>query len=595
LKVIVHDLLKHPKAWPFLQPVDPVALNIPDYFEIIEHPMDLGTIHTNIENGVYDSNPIRCLDDIDLVWRNCYLYNPPKSDVSKMASILQGRFVKAVTESTLFSREDKLRIKKKPRYKCFRLGSARRGVKRSLQHRPPTPSTPMAPVRAPAPDTLRAAHSASGSAVGVVECFLRRLQLNTRSVIGQCVTLDDALRTQLETLCNELQPSVEYFTLTSDSRASLGSSLSECLQMDRAMAQLREQFGARLEVLSDTLYKLKAALSAVTTPNAVGAVHDTVRRTLRQIGTVLTWCATPVYTRALLCVERLRLEFEMQDIVPELRLPGEFMLLGKAGSGTFSDVFYAVMPTNARYPLVAVKRLKLTATVHVEILTDKQDVFPMNAWQIITMMKVREEAMLRLLGDNKHIVGLAVDDLRTPFDMIVLQATTCTLKDLLEKRKGRVPRWFLAAVGMGLFQGLVAVHAYSLIHNDIKPSNIHFLMTVAELESIMDVSLAFFAFLRSLLSFLLVLLSTSLCVTLTSLRVCVFAVVERDATGGCAGCEDWGFWECCVCALHSTKLHTVPRNLPGAGAGARWRRTAAADGRSGCVRGGRSDAAGGVA
>jgi hypothetical protein len=31
-------------SWPFLTPVDPVALNIPDYPLVITHPMDLGTV-----------------------------------------------------------------------------------------------------------------------------------------------------------------------------------------------------------------------------------------------------------------------------------------------------------------------------------------------------------------------------------------------------------------------------------------------------------------------------------------------------------------------------------------------------------------------
>ena len=34
-----------------MKPVDPVALNIPDYFDIIKQPMDLGTIQKNIENN----------------------------------------------------------------------------------------------------------------------------------------------------------------------------------------------------------------------------------------------------------------------------------------------------------------------------------------------------------------------------------------------------------------------------------------------------------------------------------------------------------------------------------------------------------------
>jgi hypothetical protein len=41
---ILVDLRKHQNAPPFNQPVDPKLLNIPDYFDVIKHPMDLGTI-----------------------------------------------------------------------------------------------------------------------------------------------------------------------------------------------------------------------------------------------------------------------------------------------------------------------------------------------------------------------------------------------------------------------------------------------------------------------------------------------------------------------------------------------------------------------
>jgi len=41
---LVKMLRQHKNAWPFNEPVDPVALNIPDYFQVVTHPMDLGTI-----------------------------------------------------------------------------------------------------------------------------------------------------------------------------------------------------------------------------------------------------------------------------------------------------------------------------------------------------------------------------------------------------------------------------------------------------------------------------------------------------------------------------------------------------------------------
>jgi E1A/CREB-binding protein len=41
---VLKRLIEHECSWIFMQPVDPVELNLPDYFEIIETPMDLGTI-----------------------------------------------------------------------------------------------------------------------------------------------------------------------------------------------------------------------------------------------------------------------------------------------------------------------------------------------------------------------------------------------------------------------------------------------------------------------------------------------------------------------------------------------------------------------
>lgn len=41
-------LLRHRYAEPFKHPVDPVALNIPDYVNIIKRPMDLGTVSVGL-------------------------------------------------------------------------------------------------------------------------------------------------------------------------------------------------------------------------------------------------------------------------------------------------------------------------------------------------------------------------------------------------------------------------------------------------------------------------------------------------------------------------------------------------------------------
>jgi hypothetical protein len=41
-QAILKAVKGHKHAWIFAEPVDPVKLNIPDYFTIIKKPMDLG-------------------------------------------------------------------------------------------------------------------------------------------------------------------------------------------------------------------------------------------------------------------------------------------------------------------------------------------------------------------------------------------------------------------------------------------------------------------------------------------------------------------------------------------------------------------------
>jgi bromodomain-containing factor 1 len=77
--------------YPFLEPVDVVALNIPDYLGIVKRPMDLSTIEKKLIKGVYDSTE-EFEDDIRLMFNNCYLYNPASLPVNKMGHQLERVF-----------------------------------------------------------------------------------------------------------------------------------------------------------------------------------------------------------------------------------------------------------------------------------------------------------------------------------------------------------------------------------------------------------------------------------------------------------------------------------------------------------------------
>lgn len=91
---VLRELMKKGNAhlnWPFMVPVDPVALNIPDYFEVIKQPMDLGTIRKKFDTGMY-GNADAFVADVRLVFSNCYTYNPADSDVCRMARELEALF-----------------------------------------------------------------------------------------------------------------------------------------------------------------------------------------------------------------------------------------------------------------------------------------------------------------------------------------------------------------------------------------------------------------------------------------------------------------------------------------------------------------------
>ena len=75
----------------FNVPVDPVALNIPDYFRIIPEPMDLGTVKSNLQSGAYAS-PAALLADVRLIFANCRLYNPAGSFIVTAANGLEAVF-----------------------------------------------------------------------------------------------------------------------------------------------------------------------------------------------------------------------------------------------------------------------------------------------------------------------------------------------------------------------------------------------------------------------------------------------------------------------------------------------------------------------
>ena len=71
---ILHLLKSNKNSWPFLLPVDPVALGIPNYLDIIKEPMDLQTVEQNIKKKYY-STPSQFHADVEKIISNSYEFN----------------------------------------------------------------------------------------------------------------------------------------------------------------------------------------------------------------------------------------------------------------------------------------------------------------------------------------------------------------------------------------------------------------------------------------------------------------------------------------------------------------------------------------
>ena len=90
-KNVLKYLMGHSLAFPFSQPVDPIMLGIPDYFHIIKQPMDLSTIQYKLDSKKY-KDVSEFSSDVELVFKNACTYNPPTSDIYKMATTLKEAF-----------------------------------------------------------------------------------------------------------------------------------------------------------------------------------------------------------------------------------------------------------------------------------------------------------------------------------------------------------------------------------------------------------------------------------------------------------------------------------------------------------------------
>ena len=79
---VISILIKRDDAAAFRMPVDPKVLEIPDYFDVVENPMDLGSILNRIHAYTKFKEFVA---DLFLVWDNCCRYNPKQNAIHQQA------------------------------------------------------------------------------------------------------------------------------------------------------------------------------------------------------------------------------------------------------------------------------------------------------------------------------------------------------------------------------------------------------------------------------------------------------------------------------------------------------------------------------
>lgn len=106
----VLDEIKSPKLWHinnvFMTPVDPVALNIPNYFQVIKRPMDLSTMTQKLKQGEY-AKASEFKADFELMINNCLSFNPVGNPVRDLGIEFRRHFESLWKDKEKWERQHK--------------------------------------------------------------------------------------------------------------------------------------------------------------------------------------------------------------------------------------------------------------------------------------------------------------------------------------------------------------------------------------------------------------------------------------------------------------------------------------------------------
>jgi transcriptional activator SPT7 len=70
---MLKKIMADKNAYPFLAKVR--RMQAPDYYNIIQRPMDLGTMQRNLKTGTHFKSKAQFMEELNLIWDNCLSYN----------------------------------------------------------------------------------------------------------------------------------------------------------------------------------------------------------------------------------------------------------------------------------------------------------------------------------------------------------------------------------------------------------------------------------------------------------------------------------------------------------------------------------------
>ena len=98
VKALLKILDSHKLSQPFRTPVDWEKGGLTNYLQVVERPMDLGTIGAKLDGAEPYATTAELLADVDLVWANCIKYNGEGAWISEHAQQLREHTAKKVKQ-----------------------------------------------------------------------------------------------------------------------------------------------------------------------------------------------------------------------------------------------------------------------------------------------------------------------------------------------------------------------------------------------------------------------------------------------------------------------------------------------------------------